>query len=118
MAPPITSASTLLARFSSRLILVETFAPPTSAITGRRGLPSPARSAFELGLHGAAGGGGQQPRDAFGRGMGAMGGGEGVVDVDVAKARHALGELLVVLLLARMEAGVLEHDDRARRARP
>ena len=35
-----------------------------------------------------------------------------IVDEDVAQRRHALGQLRVVLFLARMEAGVLEHQDR------
>ena len=40
MAPPITRVSTRFTRFSSSAILVETFAPPTTASTGRSGLPS------------------------------------------------------------------------------
>src|SRR3546814_18094683 len=50
---------------------------------------------FQLGLHVATGGGGQQSRDRLGRGMGAMGGREGVVDVDIAepgeRRREAIG---------------------------
>jgi hypothetical protein len=45
MAPPITSASTRESRFSSSSSLVETFAPPTSAITGRFGVSSALPSA-------------------------------------------------------------------------
>src|SRR5580698_1187712 len=49
MPPPITSASTLLTRFSRRSILVETLAPPMIAITGLVGassaLPSASSSA-------------------------------------------------------------------------
>ena len=40
--------------------------------------------------------------------------GEGVVDVIIAERRHALGQLRVVLLLADVEAGVLEDADRSR----
>ena len=40
MPPPMTSASTLLTRFSSRSILVETLAPPMIAITGLVGASS------------------------------------------------------------------------------
>ena len=48
--------------------------------------------------------------EPFGRGVGAVSGGEGVVDIDVAE----LGELFdmgrIVLLLALMEAGVLQQE--------
>ena len=57
------------------------------------------------------GGAGQQVRDALGRGVRAVRGAEGVVDVDVGERRVALGELGVVLRLARLEADVLEHHD-------
>ena len=39
---------------------------------------------LELGLHGTAGIGRQKMGDAFGRGVGAVGGAEGVVDIEVA----------------------------------
>src|SRR4051812_40117056 len=45
MPPPITSASTLVTRFSSRSILVETLAPPMIAMTGLVGEPSAFSSA-------------------------------------------------------------------------
>src|SRR5256885_48936 len=45
MPPPITSASTLVTRFSKRSILVETLAPPTMAITGLVGASSTLLSA-------------------------------------------------------------------------
>jgi hypothetical protein len=44
-----------------------------------------------------------------------MRGGEGIVHIDIAKRRHALGEFDVVLFFARMKAGVLEHQHAARR---
>ena len=45
MPPPITSVSTLPIRLPSSSSLVETFAPPTTATTGRSGLPSAFSSA-------------------------------------------------------------------------
>ena len=57
-------------------------------------------------------------RQPLGGGVGAVGGGKGVVDIDVAE----LGELVhmsrVVLLLALVEAGVLEQQDVAVPHRP
>ena len=44
-----------------------------------------------------------------------MRGRERVVDEDVAERGHALGQFDVVFFLAGMEAGVLEHEDRAGR---
>ncbi len=65
----------------------------------------------ELRLHGAAGIGGQHVAEPFGRGMGAMGDREGVVDPDVAERgeRRDIGR--IVLLLADVEARVLEAED-------
>jgi hypothetical protein len=45
MPPPITSASTLVTRFSSRSILVDTLAPPMTAMTGLVGASSALESA-------------------------------------------------------------------------
>ena len=47
-------------------------------------------------------------RDARGGGVRAMRGAEGVVDVDVTEIGELLAKLLAVLLLARVETGVLE----------
>ena len=66
---------------------------------------------LELRLHGAAAIGRQLVRDALGRGVGAVGGREGVVDIDVAELGHLLDESRIVLLLALVEAGVLEQED-------
>ena len=44
-----------------------------------------------------------------------MGGREGIVDIDIPEARHALGKFSVVRFFARMEAGVFEHQHRAGR---
>ena len=65
---------------------------------------------LDLGLHGAAGIGRQLAREAFGRGVGAMGGGEGVVDIDVAERGHRSDERRVVLFLALVEAGVFQQQ--------
>ena len=53
--------------------------------------------------------------DAFGAGMGAVGGGERVVDEDVGQFRQIGGEGGIVLFLAGVEAGVLQHQDIAAR---
>ena len=78
----------LVTRFSSSAILVETLAPPTTASSGRCGsssafsrwsVPPPSRARHRPAAM----------REAFGRGMGAMRGGEGVVDEDVAERARA-----------------------------
>ncbi len=69
------------------------------------------RERLELRLHGAAGKGRQLVGDALGRGVGAVGGGEGVVDVEVAELGEAFDDRRVVLFLALVEAGVLEQQD-------
>ena len=111
MAPPITSASTLLMRFSRSSSLVETLAPPTMAITGFFGASSALDKRFQLGLHGAAGVGGQLVAEPFGRSMRAVRGREGVVDPEVAELGEFGDERRVVLLLALVEAGVLQQQD-------
>ena len=50
-------------------------------------------------------------REPFGRGMGAVGGGEGVVDIDVAERREGRDERRVVRFLARVKAGIFEDDN-------
>ena len=52
--------------------------------------------------------------DGLDRGVRAMGGGERVVDVDLGQSGQGLGERRVVLLLFRMEAQVLEHQELTR----
>ena len=69
-----------------------------------------ARQRVELGLHGAAGIGGQLA-DGDDRGVGgvlAMRRREGVVDEDVAERGELSGEFLVVLFFLGMKAGVFE----------
>ena len=61
---------------------------------------------------------GANSRDAVRGRLGAVRGAEGVHDEDVAQRRHLLRELFVVLLLALVEAHVLEqHDLAGRRSR-
>ena len=67
--------------------------PADHRATGRSGLPSARSSALQLRLHRPAGKARQQMRDAFGRGVGAVRGGESVVDVIVAERGHASGQL-------------------------
>ena len=88
MPPPMISTSTLAIRLPSRSSLVDTLAPPTMAATGRCGASSALLERLELGLHGAARIGGQLVGEALGRGVRAMRGREGVVDVDVAERRQ------------------------------
>ena len=65
----------------------------------------------ELGLHAAPGIGRQHVAEAFGRGVRAVRGGERVVDPEVAELRQLRDEGRVVLLLAFVEAGVLQAQD-------
>ena len=85
MPPPMTSASTLLTRFASRSSLVETFAPPTMAITGFFGVPSAFSRASSSACMVRPAIGREHVAEAFGRGVRAVRGGEGVVDPDVAE---------------------------------
>ncbi len=50
------------------------------------------------------------PGHALGAGMGAVGGGEGVVHIDIAQLRELRGKGGVVCLLAGVEAGVFQHQ--------
>jgi hypothetical protein len=52
--------------------------------------------------------------EAFGGGVGAVGGGEGVVDIEDRPSGHDADQLRDLLLLAGMEAGVFEDRDVAR----
>ncbi|EGE56036.1 hypothetical protein RHECNPAF_770084 [Rhizobium etli CNPAF512] len=66
---------------------------------------------FQLGLHGAPGIGRQVMGKALGRGMGAVSGGEGVVDINIAVGGKRLGEVGIVLFLAFVEARVFQKQD-------
>ena len=73
--------------------MVETFEPPTIPITGRSGWPSAASSASSSRRMLLAGVGGQKVGDGLGRGVGAVRGREGVVDVEVAEHGELPGEV-------------------------
>src|SRR5205807_7257772 len=64
--------------------------------------------------HGASRIGGQPVPEPLGRGVGAMGGGEGIVYPEVAELGQRRDERGIVLLLAGVEAGVFEAEDTAR----
>ena len=66
---------------------------------------------IELGLHGAAGIGGQLVAEALGRGVRAVRGRERVVDPDVAELCQFGDERRIVLLFLFMEAGILQAQD-------
>ena len=98
-------------------ILSETLAPPITATIGGFGWPSSVVEDLQLLLDQEA------DRPALGRellgdgdhrGLVPMAGAEGVVDVAVGQAGELLGERGVALLLALVEADVLQHDDPAR----
>src|SRR6266700_6442306 len=61
----------------------------------------------DLFLHQEAGNTRQRVGDAFCRGMGAMGGAKGIVDIDFTQGGKLPGKLRIVLLLFLMEAEVL-----------
>ena len=114
MPPPMISVSTCARRLPSRSSLVETLAPPTMAATGRCGASQRLLQRLELGLHGAAGIGGQEVRERFGRSVRAVRGGKRVVDIDVAELRERGREGRIVLFLALVEARVLQAENVAR----
>lgn len=92
--------------------MVDIFAPPTTAATGRSGF-SRRGECLQFRFHQTARSVRQQAGKTFGRSVGAVRRGEGVVDVDVAEFGQLGRETGVVLLLFRMEAQVLHHDDAA-----
>ena len=109
MPPPTISWSTLRARLSRIVSLVETL----RAGHDRRpaaGADCRARATARRSRRRAAGRRrpGGEPGDAVGRRFRAMRGAEGVVDVDVAQRGQLARELVAVLLLALVDAAVLE----------
>lgn len=65
---------------------------------------------IELFLHQAAGNGRQQMRDGFGRGMGTVGAGEGVVHIDVAELGESTGEGLVIRFFSVVVAQIFQQQ--------
>jgi hypothetical protein len=113
MPPPTISLSTLPSRLSSTVSFVETFGPPTIATSGRFGLTS----AFSSASSSLTAAGRRRPPARLAHAVrarfGAVRRREGVHDVDVAERRHLLRQLVLVLLLALVEAHVLEQHDLA-----
>ena len=114
IAPPMRSWLTRPSRFSSTPILSETLAPPMIAMKGRSTSPSSLPRNFTSRSMSRP-----MPLSATNlvmpdrRRVRAVGGAEGVVDVDVGVAGEAAREGLVVGLLGRREAQVLEQGDAA-----
>ena len=80
------------------------------AARGSRAAPK----GLDLGLHEQPGVGRQEFRDAHRRGVGAMSGAKGVVDVQVGVVGQGLGEHGVVPFFLDVEAQVLEQERLAR----
>jgi hypothetical protein len=83
-------------------------APPTIAITGRAGFSERLVERRKLRLHGTPGTGRQHMGQALGRSVSPVRRRESVVDIDIAQRRQGSDKGRVVLLLAGMEACVLE----------
>ena len=110
MPPPITRASHFSMSASITLILSETFEPPKMATNGRFGsssMPVSVPTSRCIRKPAYAGSSSATPAvEACARVRGA----ERVVDVDIAKGSELPAERGVVLLLALVEAQVLEHE--------
>jgi hypothetical protein len=103
------STLTLAMRLPSSSSLVETLAPPTIAASGRAGASSALPSAVSSASARPAKAGRTWPSPSVE--ACAVGGGKGVVDEDVAELGEFSHESGIVLLLARMEAGVFQAHD-------
>ena len=101
---------------STPILSVDLGAARRRATNGRSTSPSSRPSCSSSRSQQQPGVGGQQVRDALRRGVRAVRRAERVVDVEVAAVGELARELRVVLRLARVEAGVLEHAHAARRA--
>ena len=111
IAPPMASASTVSRRASMTPSLSLTLAPPSTATNGRLGSLRMPEEHLDLAGEQAT----HRRRDVAGRtddrGVGAVRRTEGVVDVAVDALDEAAHEGVVVALLARVEAQVLEQLD-------
>ena len=114
IAPPIRMLSATSRKRSMTPILSLTLAPPRTTTSGRSGDSTTARQLVHLALEQQAGVAGQAVGDPLGAGVGAVGGAEGVVDVEVGEPGQRVGQLRIVLGLARLEADVLEQQHVAR----
>ena len=112
MPPPTMSLSTLPSRFSSTVSLVETLEPATIAMSGRFGLLSAFSSASSsLVSNGPAQATGANLPTPCVLASARCAVRERVHHVDVAERGHLLRQLVLVLLLALVEAHVLEQHD-------
>ena len=118
IAPPIRISSAVSRKRSMTPILSLTLAPPRITTKGGVGIVADGRQLDDLALEQQAGVGRQQVRHPLGRRVGAVRGAEGVVDVELGELGELGRELGVVLLLAGLEAAVLEHEHVARRRAP
>ena len=114
MPPPIRNASTLPIRLLRTPSLPETFAPPITAANGCATDSSSDERRLDLALHQETGVRGQVVGDTDRRRVGAVCRAEGVIHEDLAIARERLRVFLLVRLLFRVEAQVLEHHHLAR----
>ena len=115
IAPPISSVSAVSRNLSIRAILSDTFAPPSTTTSGRSGRLDDRAQRGHLALQ-------QQPGHRRPQVLGHPGGrrvrpvrgAERVVHVGVGERRQLAGQLGIVLGLASLPAGVLEHEHAAR----
>ena len=115
MPPPTISWSTFAASCARIVSLVDTLAPPTIAtMRPLRVLQRLAQRLELLRQQRARAGHRRVLGDAVCGGLGSMGSREGIVDVDIAQRRHLLRQRVVVLLLALVEAAVLQQHRFAR----
>ena len=110
IAPPMMTTSASSRKRSITAILSATLAPPTIATSGRVGVLEDRRERRHLAFQQPPRGARQQVRDALGARVRAVGGAEGVVDIDVGELGQRACELGVVVGLAGLEAHVLEHQ--------
>ena len=109
--PTSTTVSARVARDCSVSSLPEILAPPTTATNGRSGLSRTfVSAAISRAISGPAARSGKCAATPGRGGVGAVGGAERVVDVDVGERRQLRAERRVVLLLAGLEPQVLQQQ--------
>ena len=112
IAPPTSTVSASPVNRSMTPILSATFAPPITTTNGCSGLLEDAVERLELGCQEQSGRARQEVRHTGRRRVGAVHGAERVAHEDVGQRRQLGRERRVVLLLARVEAQVLEQAHR------
>ncbi len=113
MAPPTAMRSARSISASSTPSLSETLAPPRKQTKGRAGVSAADEGVELFGEQVARGDDRHVGHHAGGRGVGAVGGAEGVVHVDVGERGEGLREGRFVLRLLAVEAEILEQQDLA-----